>query len=153
MMTHVFSSTEFRDLIAGTPKWDLVIQAIDKGRANPKPYARSLGSTLTYWTECARAGGELTAARMYQTFLVPLGGPAWIDVAETSTLHPYRPYDDTRDSQTFSGEAERVEIPEGSIVAVPPNAAWRYADSSESVPVMRLRVTRAGVPLRLAEQR
>lgn len=153
MTTHVFSATQFRDLNAGTPKWDLVIQAVEKGRKNPKRYARSLGSTLTYWTESARAVGELTAARMYQTFLIPLDGPAWIDVAETSTLHPCRAYDDTRDSQAFSGEAERVEIPEGSIVAVPPNAAWRYADSSESVPVMRLRVTRAGAPLRLAEKR
>lgn len=158
-----YSSIEvFETLHCVSSKWMMVVQALKSSLDSPKNYARSLDSSLTYWTFSPSFLDErslsdrsisrtetldqpftnLCSSKMYQSILLGLSDNEYIRVAHCRSLQVKTPYSDTDDIQEFYGDSHLVQFARGEIIAVEDCEAWRIEKISEGI--VHVRVSRAG---------
>ena len=145
MTPNVYPSIEaFRAVNHSGPKWEALEEALRRAEADPKPWARAVTATLTYWTEPA-AESNLVNSRMYQTVIAAETDGVAVTVAPIRQLTEAGPYSDLSDSQEFTGTGRTVILAAHEILAVGPDEAWGYHRLSiPSASAHRARVSLVG---------
>ena len=142
----IFDSPDsLRALLGGEKKWSRTLEALDAAPSLADGVAYSIGDSLTYRLGSAAdlATAELTGRRRYLMVLASLGGEVAVEVAPKEALTAVGPYSDLTDRQPFTGEAERVVVPDGGLLVVGIDEAARVLPTPDARAVL-LHVTVEG---------
>ncbi len=116
-----------REVMAQHKKWRRTLQAIDQAPGLLPGVAYSIVDSLTYRRDLAPAlaTNELIGRRRYHGVVAPLDGDLLVAVAKKRDLVEAASYSDLTDRQPFDGDAEAVTVPEGGVLVVDIDEAFR----------------------------
>lgn len=127
-----------REVMASHKKWSRTLQALDNAPQLQRGVAYSIVDSLTYRRDRTPelATDDLVGRRRYHGVVAALDGDVEVAVAPKASLTEEGPYSDLTDRQSFSGDAATVVVPEGGVLVVDIDEAFRVLPAPDADAVL-----------------
>lgn len=159
------SIRELQVLNGEHPVWERAARALSESAQCECLYTRSLGDSLTYWTQTLvgvnseyveLGSGTLRRHRRYRTLVMPLDEDVVLEVASVQHSELCTPYRETEDLALYEGRTTKYQLERMRIACLSSDVVWRLS-GSDTARLCLVRVTieapapRSTYPLQIAE--